>query len=320
MQLGVNFAHAPRLGIGFDRSAVLGLRPTIVRHVLCDPPNTLTWIRHADTHQLNVLWCLPVECIGVAGARLAARLIATHGLGVTAGLEIGCVPWRHLSPLAFVDQASAVLELLAFAHDPQIPTVRAFTVNRPILLGAGFDGSPAASAWLIGLLRCARAHATAGVVRDFVTRCHGLSCHAVTPGRPFRRRLFAAVRYMVGKRLNLPITFTRIGWQLEERLATWPRIQEWARLAWAGRSDAVQASECLTRSIRRRWILEAYTQAGQLGARHFVLEADQGPDGQNGWGLYDARTSRTDPVWHTLQWRNLPLHAMAMTHPPPRTH
>jgi len=292
MQLGVNFCHDAKQPIGFNLDAVRALRPPIVRVVVSKTADLPRWIREADNARLQVIWCLP-ETMSITAARTAATIIGTHGLHVTAGLEIGFRPWAFKrSPMQFLRFALAVSAVTAYDDF--------FTrETRPIVLGAGVDGSPASAAWYRLFIRLARTER-----RRVSEQFHAFGLHATSPGRPFRRFVFRGVQAQIMDSLRLPIAFTRVGWQLGEPLTLWREFVEFVRTGWNGELEVPLLD--VSYEVRRRWLLEAYDHAERLGATHFVIEPDfvrPRSDGFNRWSLYDPSRQTADPVWHTLTWR-----------------
>lgn len=287
MQLGVNFCHDARQPIGFNRDALLALRPPVVRFAVTADhvANLLPWIRSAEDERLQVLWCIP-ESLSLSTAHTVARAIVNHGLHVTAGLEIGFAPWAfNRAPWEFVWFASSVASMI------QAPLFsRGY---RPLLLGLGFDGSAESAAWFRTFLKMP----SVAIVREYF---QGVGVNATQPGRPLRRFLFRAVQARLMDQLGLPVAFTRVGWQLGQPLTPWHAWQELLRSVWYLEETHPTS---VTVDVRRRWLLEAYETAEQLGATHFLLEPPlPGPAGVNRWPLFDPQTARVDHVWHTLQW------------------
>lgn len=292
MQLGVNFRPSPRSGLGFNSDAVRALRPTLVRHVLTNPADLPIWIRSAEQQGLSVLWSVPIEQLGPAGTILALFQLVQNAQHVTGGLEIGTAPWKAgLPPGTFLAQALATIDVMSMAPIggavPRFPW--------PLILGAGIeDTSRQSRLWLAGLLSTARRYLLRG-------RFQGLGVTAVTPGRPPRRWFLNALAFNLA-RLELRPSFIRVGWPLGMELRWWTGVRETYRRS--RDTGTRQPVWHLDTWVRRRWLLEAYELARQLGALHFILEAEPGGDGLQEWGLYDAHAGRPDPAWYALQWRH----------------
>lgn len=298
MRLGVNFCHDARQGIGFNRDAVRALRPGVVRFAVTydQISNLQAWARAAAAERLNVLWVIPEQLSGPT-ARTVARLIANHYLDVTAGVEVGFAPaiTRDLDPWRFLSWASSIVQLLRI-HDGRLP----------IILGTGFDGASSGPAfgWFGNLLLAAK--------RDtgLLEAIEAIGVSALNPGRMFRRLQWAAWQSTVAADLRKPLAFTRAGWQLGEPFGRIRAFLEAGRAAW---NYEEELPTILTRTIRRRWILDAYDRADRLGAAYFVLEPELaevalvdrlGDHHVNRWPLYDVSVQRVDHVWTALQWRD----------------
>lgn len=295
MQLGVNFTPSAALGLGYNQDALRALRPAVVRHVILDTAHLNAWIDAARVARARVLWVIPPEVIGVGAARFAIRGIMARGADLTVGIEIGHAPWQF--GVAPEDAAARFLMLseLARYRDPLFVF--------PVIAGLGHDGSLEASAWFKRFLWFARHGA------HFDRSASAIGVHAVAPGRPFRRRLWARVARQCQDAFGLPLAFTRVGWQIGQplsRLRT--AIEYWRDLDAAKDTGAdlkaLEPPAVVTPQVRGRWILDAWHHAEALGASHFLLEAPHlNPVQGHAWPLYDQDSQRADHVWTTLNWR-----------------
>jgi hypothetical protein len=285
MLLGVNVVRGTRDTIAFDRAAVRALRPPVVRLVLRDPGNARVWAEAAAAARIRVLWCLPVEAIGVGAARLALKTLRTHAASVTEGIEIGEQAYTGADTPSVFFQNALMLALS--------------TEGWPILLGAGVDGSAASRQWLRRLIR----QIATMCPSPGVTGLRAISCHVVTLGRSFPRRWYEDISLRVAADTGLRLAFTRVRWQLGRRLTRWALVQEAARALWHGTplpGRAVRAE------MVKRWTVDAYAAAQALEATHFLIDAPVdagGPIGLTRWAGYDVVSGRADATWRALQLR-----------------
>lgn len=296
MQLGVNHVWNPKQPIGFSPAAMRALRPPVVRHLVREPENILPWIRSAERVRARVVWTIPIEIMGVPAARLALRQIRDFGLEATAGVEIGLCPWTWgtVTPAAFLGMLEAVQDLA--------PRGLFWRDTRPLVIGLGLNPAiRSANVWTRAFLKLARPKA-----EDLRRTYHGLGLFHVGGGRPFRRFGCTAWQHAIMNSLGLPITFSRIGWQIGEDLTFWQGLRWSFRRTAAG--ETADATTNVTAEIRRRWLVEAFERARALGALQFLLEADTSPASPNDnlWSLYTEHDGRADHAWLALQWRTIP--------------
>jgi hypothetical protein len=300
-KLGVNFCHDARQPIGFNADAVRALRPPIVRAVTSHAENIHRWFESARAERLRVLWTIPIETIGFRRAMYIAREIGSQNVGphaaFTAGVEIGFAPWALRSR----NDGAAAAEYLHQA----IEIASLLEGRTSVLLGLGQDCSREARAWAASVFAEASRLPNGELARHFTA----LSASATAIGRPIARVRFTDFAAEIHGRFGLRLAFTRVGWHVGQPLTFWRSIVENVRAATEAIGTPHEHVTHVTQAIRARWLLEANAFAEQLGATHFIVEAERpAPSlGVNRWSLYNPETGRPDQVWTALQWR----HAMA---------